>query len=267
MTDWDDAFDNANYVPDALGYFDLWQERAQAFRNSGVKAELSLPYGQKPRQELDIFYPEAKPKGLVVFIHGGYWLRLDHRYFSDLATGPLAHGWAVALPSYTLAPQARISQMTSEIATAVSYAANKVDGPIRIAGHSAGGHLAARMVCKSSPLSTAVQKRIIKTVSISGLHDLRNLCKTKLNETLNLTKAEAISESPYLDTPVAGTNITCWVGGAERPEFIKQSHLLHNSWQSHDAKINVQLDGTENHYTVINGLKDPYSGLTKALLD
>ncbi len=267
MTDWDDAFDNANYVPNALGYFDIWQERAEAFRNSGVKSDLSLPYGPKPREKLDIFWPAEKPKGLVVFIHGGYWLRLDRCYFSDLAFGPLAHGWAVALPSYTLAPHARISEITREIAAAVTYAANKIeDGPIRITGHSAGGHLAARMTCRSSPLSPALLKRVQKTVSISGLHDLRNLCKTKLNETLKLTIAEAISESPYLDTPVAGANVTCWVGGAERPEFIKQSHLLNDAWQSHGVEIDIQLDGVENHYTVIDGLKNPSSELTKSLL-
>lgn len=266
MIDWDDAFDNANYVPNALGFFDIWKERAEEFRNCGVNAELSLPYGPKDREKLDIFLPEEKPKGLVVFVHGGYWLRLDRLYFSDLASAPLAHGWAVALPSYTLAPHARISEITREIAAAITYAANKVHGPIRIAGHSAGGHLAARMICNSSPLSSTIQSRIQKTVSISGLHDLRNLRKTKLNETLRLTEAEAISESPYLDTPVAGANVTCWVGGAERPEFIKQSHLLNDVWHSHDVEIDIQLDGMENHYTVIDGLKNPSSELTKALL-
>lgn len=266
MTDWDDAFDNAGYVPNALGYFDIWQERAEAFRNSGVKSDLSLPYGPKEREKLDIFWPEDTPKGLVVFIHGGYWLRLGRRYFSDLAFGPLVHGWAVALPSYTLAPHAQINEITREISAAVTFASSKVDGPIRITGHSAGGHLAVRMVCSNSPLETEIQKRIHKTVSISGLHDLRNLCQTKLNETLKLTQTEAASESPCLDTPIAGSNVTCWVGGGERPEFISQSHLLHNVWKKHGIEIDVQLDNMENHYTVIDGLKDPNSGLTLSLL-
>ncbi len=266
MIDWDDAFDNVGHVPNALEYFKTWKTQAQTFRQSGVKSELSLSYGPADRQKLDLFHPETKPKGLVVFIHGGYWMRLDRSYFSHLAAGPLANGWAVAIPSYTLAPEAQISGMTREIAQAIMVAANKIDGPIRIAGHSAGGHLATRMLCKDSPIDRPIQSRIIKTVSISGLHDLRNLLKTKMNDTLNLTAKEAISESPCLSTPVTGADVTCWVGSIERPEFIHQSHLLHETWVKHGASANVYLDQKKHHFNVIDSLEQPSSKLTQILL-
>lgn len=266
MTDWDDAFDNVGHVPNALGYFDVWEEQAKAFRASGVKSDLSLSYGPTARQKLDIFRPQTKPKGLIVFIHGGYWIRLDRSYFSHLAAGPLANGWAMAIPSYTLAPDAQISGMTREIAQAISFAANKIDGPIRIAGHSAGGHLATRMICTDSPIGATIQARIVKTVSISGLHDLRNLLKTKLNETLHMTATEATAESPCLSEPIAGANVTCWVGSVERPEFIRQSHLLHDVWQKHGANIDLYLDNAKHHFNVIDGLNNHNSRLTQTLL-
>jgi acetyl esterase/lipase len=50
-----------------------------------------------------------------VFVHGGYWLRFGRGDWSHLAAGPVARGWAVALPSYTLAPAARIAAITAEI--------------------------------------------------------------------------------------------------------------------------------------------------------
>ena len=70
------------------------------------------------------FSPEAAPQGLLVFVHGGYWLRFDREMWSHLAAGAVARGWACAVPSYTLAPEARIGAMTREIASAVEVAAN-----------------------------------------------------------------------------------------------------------------------------------------------
>ena len=266
MTDWDDAFDNVGHVPNALGYFETWEKQAKAFRDGDIKQDLSLSYGSADRQKLDIFWPDTKPKGLVIFIHGGYWIRLDRSYFSHLAAGPLANGWAVAIPSYTLAPDARINGITREISQAVAFAASKVDGPIRIAGHSAGGHLATRMICKDSPIDTATQNRIIKTLSISGLHDLRNLLKTNLNKTLNLTPSEAATESPSLNVPMENAKLICWVGSIERPEFIRQSHLLRDIWVKRGADIDVYLDGMKHHFDVIDGLSKPNSPLTQTLL-
>jgi len=262
MTDWDDAFDNVGHVKNALAYFDTWAARSQSYQDSGVTHDLDLPYGPLPRERLDVFWPDTAPKGVVIFIHGGYWMRLDRLYFSDLAHGPLKHNWAVAIPSYTLAPAARINEITIQISEAIKYVAHKFDGPIRIIGHSAGGHLATRMLCENSPLPATIQNRIENTVSISGVHDLRNLRKTKLNDTLRLSKIEVITESPYLSKPINSARLTCWIGGDERPEFINQSTIMPQVWDD-TALI---IEDKKHHFDVIDGLKDPNSAMVATLL-
>jgi acetyl esterase/lipase len=266
MTDWDDAFDNSAYIANAQSYFTAWEQQAKAFRESDIRSDLSLDYGPTNRQKLDLFHPPTKPKGLAVFIHGGYWMKLDKSHFSHLATGPLANGWAVAIPSYTLAPGAQISGITREIAQAIMVAASKIEGPIRLAGHSAGGHLVTRMLCQDSPIDPVIQARILKAVSISGVHDLRNLVKTKMNDTLHLTPEEAILESPCLGKPIAGANATCWVGADERPEFIRQSHLQCDMWGKQGAVMDVYLDPDKHHFNVIDSLAQSNSKLTQTLL-
>ncbi|KAB7613341.1 alpha/beta hydrolase [Amylibacter sp. SFDW26] len=266
MKDWDDEFDNVGHVPNALGFFDIWCGRAAAFRNTHTKAEINQPYGDMERQKFDMFWPEGTPKGLVVFIHGGYWKRLDRSYFSDLAAGPLAHGWAVAMPSYTLAPNAYIHEMTFEIAHAVTAAAKRIEGPIRLIGHSAGGHLATRMMCKDTSLDASIISRIENVVSVSGVHDLRNLCHTELNEVLRLSTEEAISESPYLQTPLSNIPLNCWVGADERPEFISQTKILHEKWSELGVDTKLMIEPTMHHFTVVDGLKDMNSEMVKALL-
>ncbi len=271
MTDWDDAFDNVGHVPGALAYFDIWSARAQVFRDSGVKAELELVYGASEREKIDLFLPEyeggSQAKGLVIFIHGGYWLRLGRSYFSDLARGSLDNGWAVAMPSYTLAPEARIREITRQIACAIEFAAAKISGPVCLVGHSAGGHLVSRMLCQDSALSAKTQARIQNTMSISGVHDLRKLRKTKLNQTLGLSETEARAESTCLCKPMAGVKITCWVGGDERPEFIHQSSLLHQVWAQEGANIRLEVEAGKHHFNVCDALKEPNSRMTQMLLN
>jgi acetyl esterase/lipase len=82
--------------------------------------KLDISYGDNSREKLDLFLPEGEPKGLFVFVHGGFWLKLDKSYWSHLASGALAHGWAVAMPSYPLCPEVRLSAISRSVAKAVA---------------------------------------------------------------------------------------------------------------------------------------------------
>ena len=203
-------------------------------------------------------------KGLVVFVHGGYWISRDRSLWLHLAAGSVARGWAVAMPSYTLCPEVSIADITRQIASAIDFAADKIDGPIRIAGHSAGGHLVARMGC--SDINLACVDRIERIVSISGVHDLRPLLKTEMNADFKMSLEDAVSESPALLMPREGLNITCWVGADERPEFVRQNDLLANIWSGFPVNISCVEAAGKNHFTVINDLEIPNSPLTEVLV-
>ena len=149
---------------------------------------------------------------------------------------------------------------------AVTQVAAALPGPIVLAGHSAGGHLAARMICDDGTLPDAVAARIRHCVPISPLSDLRPLLRLALNDTLRLDLAEAVRESPALLTPRAGIPVTCWVGGMERPEFIRQAQLLANIWAGLGAPTDCIVDPGRHHFDVVDGLSAPDSPLTQALL-
>lgn len=263
--DWEDAFANADYIPDGMGYPDRWAARAAAYRQQ-TPAELDLSYGPGPRNRLDLFFPDGPPKGLAMIVHGGYWVAFDKSSWSDLAEGARALGWAVAMPSYTLAPDASLPEITAEIATALQFAAGKVQGPIHLAGHSAGGHLVCRMGCTTAPLSADVGSRIKRIVSISGLHDLRPLQGHSMNTKLRLTRDIATTESPALLTPRPGPEVTAWVGARERPEFLRQSALLTEAWGEQGLNTQLIADPGRHHFDVIDGLKSPEHPLTQAFV-
>lgn len=264
--DWNDAFDNTSYTPGAKQLGDVWANAAQQFRASlTTTAELDLPYGDDERQRLDLFYPTEKPAGLVVFVHGGYWQLFDKSYWSQLAAGALARGWTVALPSYPLAPQATLPDISANIATAITLAAARVDGEIRLAGHSAGGHLVSRMMCQKSPLSSAIQARLAHVVSISGLHDLRPLLNTDMNNQLKLTPETALAESAALQAPI-DCPFTAWVGANERPEFLRQNRLIAEKWGQQATSIGSHYDASKHHFNVIDALTQADSALVNTLL-
>src|SRR5258708_17881032 len=110
----DAAYNNGAAVADSPDWLARWQELSAAVR-SGPRARLDIPYARRPRARFDYFASGAGKPPLFVFIHGGYWQRNDKDMFAFLAGVPRAHGIDVALVAYTLAPQARLTDIVGEI--------------------------------------------------------------------------------------------------------------------------------------------------------
>lgn len=264
ITDWDAAYANAAAIPGAEAIVAAWAPRAGAFRARAAGA-LDIPYGPHPRERLDLFAPPGRALGVAVLFHGGYWKAFDKSVWSWMAEGALSRGWAVALPSYPLAPEARLSAIALSAARAAEAAAARLPGPVALSGHSAGGHLACRLMAKGAPLAPEVTARVARVVSVSGVHDLRPLLGTAMNGVLRLDAAEAAAESPALLVPREGLRLTAWVGGAELPEFRRQSALIANVWTGLGADAEaVEAEG-RHHFDVIDALADPASALVGRL--
>ena len=251
----DDAYANADHIPGAEHFPPRWEAAAAAYRKrlsvSG-RARLGLMYGHGARETMDLFLPEGPAQGLMVFVHGGYWRRFDRSLWSHLAEGGRTRGYAVAMPSYDLCPRVRIADITRQIATAVTVAAHEIAGPVRLAGHSAGGHLVARML-EPGMLAEDVAARIAHVMPISPLSDLRPLMKTSMNADFKLTEDLALAESP-ITQPAPAAPVTIRVGAAERPVFLAQARWLQEAWS---CGLDVVPD--LHHFDIIDALEDPES--------
>lgn len=269
IVDWDAAYANAAYIRDGDSYPGRWAAAAERFRMEvGARhaADLDIAFGAGgERQRFDLFHPAGTPRGLLIFIHGGYWLAFDKSVWSHLAAGPLAAGFAVAIPSYRLCPDVDLPTILQDAAAAVTTAAGRVPaGPVHLVGHSAGGHLVCRLVCEDSPLDPAVAARVARVVSIAGLHDLRPLLRTAMAPKLRLDQATALAESPLFGQPRKGVSLVAWVGRDERPEFRRQAALLASAWLGCGAKTALVEAADRHHFSVIGDLVDKDSALTAA---
>lgn len=256
----DDAYANAPYIKDSDSFADRLIAASAAFvAGLGDRAQMGISYGDGERLAFDLFVPEGTAKGTVFFIHGGYWLKFDRSYFSHLAAGALARGWAVAMPSYDLCPDVSIADITRQIALALEVVAAQTEGAIAVTGHSAGGHLSARMLDEGL-VSKAVADRITAVVPISPLSDLRPMLQTSMNDDFGLDEAAAIAESPIFMANRSAAKVTVWVGSDERPTFLDQAQWLVDAWGAGQF-----IAPGENHFTVIDALCDADSEMVQAL--
>jgi arylformamidase len=250
----DRDYTNGDFIAGGADYPPRWEASAAAFRAAcGARLREGLAYGPGDRHRLDLFLPEGTPRGTLVFVHGGYWKAFDRSLWSHLAAGPLARGFRVMMPSYTLAPMARIADMTAEIARVCALAAGEA-GPVIVTGHSAGGHLAARMGCAD------IGAAVARVVPISPLSELGPLIACSMNTDLRIDDAEAAGESPARLALREGVSAHVWVGGDERPAFLWQARVLAEEWS-----CPWSVDPGRHHFDVIDGLEDPGSALCDAL--
>jgi len=254
-------YDCADFIPGGHAYAARWQAEAAAFRAAHPHARLGRPSGAHPRAAYDLFLPTGAPAGLVVFVHGGFWRMGDRALWSHLAAGPVARGWACALPSYPLCPERRVSGITRALAAALPAMAAEVAGPILLSGHSAGGHLALRMLCADVGLPGAVAARLRGVLAISPIADLAPLTAMPMNADLRLDAAEARAESPaHHRAPALPVRVT--VGAEERPAFLDQALWLADAWPAAE----VTIAAGRHHFDVLAPLADPGSALTARLL-
>lgn len=259
LTKTDIAYQNGEFIENSEEIAAAWLIDSASFREAN-KCELDISYGEHERAKYDLFWPEGTPQGLMIFVHGGYWKARDKSDWSHFSQGALARGFAVAMIGYPLAPEVRIREITSFIVYAIITVAARVSGPIHLAGHSAGGHLVARMAM-TDVLPAAVASRLAHVQSISPVSDLRPLIGTAMNEELRISEKEAREESPIFGKPLGSVTVSVVVGAQERPVFLDQARWLAGAWSCEE----IILPGC-HHFDVIDGLRDPDSRMIRTLL-
>src|SRR5215471_18491110 len=110
----DAAYNNSVAVKNSAELNAAREAASAAFRKEHG-GHLDLRYGQRERNVWDLFPARDANAPCIVFIHGGYWQRNSRDQFANLIAGPHAHGWAAALPGYTLAPDASLTGIVAEI--------------------------------------------------------------------------------------------------------------------------------------------------------
>jgi arylformamidase len=259
----DAAYDNVAHVGQAKRDACVagWWKRSEAIRRSPT-ARLDLPYGDRPRQRLDLIPCGAAGAPTLVYLHGGYWQWNDKERDAFIAEGVLPAGFNLVLLEYTLAPAVRMDEMVAEILAGVRWVLDRTgdwegDGRrVFVAGHSAGGHLAAMALA---------EPRVAGGVAISGIFDLEPIRLARLNDNLALDFETAERLSPLHHLPQHSAPFIVAVGLAELPELVRQSEAYAAARQRGGLPGRYLPVPGRDHFTILEELAQPKGVINQAL--
>jgi acetyl esterase/lipase len=257
----DAAYNNNQAVPESTAFNRARNEAAAIYRAAHAR-HLDIPYGPGARQAWDL-YPGTNPQApCLVFIHGGYWQMNGRENFAHLTAGLAAHGWSAALPGYTLAPDATLSEIVQEIHSALDWLAAHaaqygMGSKLIVSGWSAGGQLAA--LALGHPAVAA-------GLALSGVYELGPLRDTYLNAKLALRDDEISGLSP-LRLDVIDKPLAIAYGSRELPALVEDARAFHaRRAGAHAAGILLPVPGAD-HFTILNELHRPDGLATKIVLE
>ena len=268
----DHQYNNRLNAPDHEYHLQQWELTGREAEKK-YTVQKNIPYGELEREILDIF-PSDKPAAkTLVFIHGGYWYKNNPTDFYLVAAAFHSYGITIVLLSYPLMPDYSMDQLVLSCRKAIAWLHKNLlqyngdPRQIYIAGHSAGGHLAAMMLATNWPqFDPSMKAETIKGIcAISGLYNLLPVQLCYVNDTLKMNKETAIRNSPVQLSPHTSCPFILAVGGDETDEYKEQSRELFDEWTAKSADLQLVEATDTNHFSVLTSLSDHSSVLHKAL--
>jgi len=101
-------------VPEFPELSKLRAAQARKVRES-AKSWLDVPYGNSPREKLDIYAADKVGGPVFVYLHGGYWRGGSKEDNCNFAPTLTVRGATVVLIEYDLCPQVTVSDIVGEI--------------------------------------------------------------------------------------------------------------------------------------------------------
>ena len=256
----DAAYNNSDAVKNSAQLNEARIALSAEFRRKHPE-HLDLKYGPRERNTWDLFPAKDPNAPCFVFIHGGYWQRNRAAEFASLIGGIYAHGWSAALPGYTLAPDASLTEIVAEIHAALDWLAangarHGIAGKVILSGWSAGGHLTAQ--CLGHP-------RVSAGLAVSGVFELGPIRDTYLNDKLRLTEDELVKLSP-LRLPMVNKPLAITYGTAELPPLGGDSRRLHEARSAQHLPGPLIPVAGADHFTITHELRDADGILTRQLM-
>ncbi|MDQ3863518.1 MAG: alpha/beta hydrolase [Actinomycetota bacterium] len=258
--------------PEAASSYEAFCERESKRVRSELDHHLDVPFGPTLAERVDL-YPAGENAPVLVYVHGGFWYLRTSKEFGFVARGPVSAGVATVVTNYALCPWVTIDEIVRQTRAAVAWVYENArsfggdPGRIHVAGHSAGGHLAAMLLTTDWEGEYGLPKDILKAATaISGLFDLAPFPYTFLQPKLQLTWDQVLRNSPALHLPDAAPPLLVAYGEDETDEFKRQSEEFFEKWRSHGLEGGRLVLPGKNHYDAIYGFLEAGSPLCSAVL-
>jgi acetyl esterase/lipase len=250
----------------------------------------AAPIGFRPLL-LDLYRPAAgaDPAPLVVFMHGGGWLRGDRSMvspsFASWRPGPLARlaadGFAVASVDYRLSGEARFPAQLEDVAAAVDWLTGHAGeygfdpGRIVLWGESAGAHLAALLGLRL-PAPTGVRGVVdwYGPADLTALQEQVGAAGALTDDPLDTREARLLgapvatvpelarAASPISHVRAGAPPFLIAHGTADRAVSVRQSEALAAALAEAGADVRFEaVDGADHMWVGVDDLTPLYDAV------
>jgi arylformamidase len=262
-------------VPDVDSYAEFYARKSEETR-AELNHHLDVPFGPTLAEHVDLYLAPGGVQNapVLVYLHGGSWRSRTSKEFGFVARGPASRGVATVVVNYALCPDVSIDEIVRQTRAAIAWAYKNAPNfggdpeRIHVAGHSAGGHLAAMLLVTDWKGVYGFPKDIIKgACAISGLFDLAPFPYTFLQPKLQLTWDQVLRNSPILHLPKWTPSLLLVYGEHETAEFRRQSDDFLAARKAKGLDTDLLTLPDKNHYDVIDGFLDAESPLCSSILE
>jgi len=256
----------SNFPDYITKYITHSQEARRIFKDRFVMA-----YGPTLMERLTVYPAKEAGAPVLIFIHGGYWkIGLGDDY-DFAAMGAAKAEFTVVIVNYDLAPKVTIPEMIRQIRASIAWTSQNIlqfngdPKQIFVAGHSAGGHLAAMSAVTNWSDYGLPENTIKGILAVSGLFDLEPISHTFVQPAIRITADQILSSSPIrLIGPSKIPLIVAW-GDQETEAFKTQSSNYLEAWKKM-GNNGTALILPENHFSILKEFVTPEGLLTKAII-
>lgn len=243
--------------------------------NGGVGVSKDILYGDKPLQDLDIYYPKPlaqamkaesaidKSYPMVVFVHGGSWESGSKEEYAFVGQSLAQAGYVTAVINYRKAPENVYPDYVKDAAQAIAWSHNNAKSfhadPNRVAviGHSAGAFNAVAAVANEDFLAPygMKPKDLGAVIGIAGpySYDFRQY------DSATAFGANAIPDEVMPDRQIKGEQPPYLLLTAEKDKVVHITNAIKMTEALKAAGVNVETGEIKgaSHATSIGAMAPP----------
>ena len=243
--------------------------------NGGVGVSKDILYGDKPLQDLDIYYPKPlaqamkaesaidKSYPMVVFVHGGSWESGSKEEYAFVGQSLAQAGYVTAVINYRKAPENVYPDYVKDAAQAIAWSHNNAKSfhadPNRLAviGHSAGAFNAVAAVANEDFLAPygMKPKDLGAVIGIAGpySYDFRQY------DSATAFGANATPDEVMPDRQIKGEQPPYLLLTAEKDKVVHITNAIKMTEALKAAGVNVETGEIKgaSHATSIGAMAPP----------
>lgn len=210
-------------------------------------------FGEHPRECLDLYHggrSAGECRSTLLFWHGGYWVEGDRQSHAFVADSFVAAGVAVAVAGYPLAPGATLDQIVESATRCARHVLALRSGPLVLAGHSAGAHLAAMVATRLQG-----EPRLRALLLLSPVLDVVALLGSSVARDAAISTDQAVRNSPLQLVDKLPTHLDVVVTYAEHdpPWFGRTARAYREALERRRISCELLEYADEDHFSFLLG--------------